>query len=68
MALTSAMACRIHRNLIIELLDLEGTAGGKPLAPLKFADRQMVNETLPTSTIIRVLTESDGPHGSREEV
>ena len=64
-ALTSAMACRVHRNLIIESLDLGGT-GGKPLTAPKFADRQVVNETLPTSTIIRVLSEPGGQCDLRE--
>lgn len=59
-ALTSAMASRVYRNLIIESFhDSEGT-GGKPLTAPKFADRRAVNETLPTNTTTLV---SPGPDG-----
>ena len=66
-ALTSAMACRVHRYLVIESLDL-GATGGKPLTAPKFADRQVVDETLLMGTIIRVSSESDDPHDSKGEV
>ena len=66
-ALTSALACRVHRHLVIESLDL-GATGGKPLTAPKFADGQVVDETLLMSTIIKVSSESDGPHDSKGEV
>ena len=66
-ALTSAMACQVHRNMIIQSLrDSEG-AGGKALTAPRFADRQTANETLPTSTVIWVPPESDGQTDSRGE-
>jgi len=65
-ALTSAMACKVYRDLIIEsLLDSEGM-NGKPLTALKFADRRrVVNQTLPMNATISVspYSESDGERG-----
>ncbi|KAL4081286.1 hypothetical protein V8B97DRAFT_1921606 [Scleroderma yunnanense] len=48
-ALTSAMACRVHRNLILESLrDSEGVVG-VPLTAPRFADKRDVDDTLPMS-------------------
>ena len=65
-ALTSVMACRVHRNLVVEsLLDSEGM-GGKPLTAPIFADRQ-VNDTLPMNMTIWMSPEPDGQRDPRGE-
>ena len=64
-ALTSAMACRVYRNLIIASLRDSERMPRKPFTALKSADRRGMNQTLPTSTILSVspYSEPDGERG-----
>ena len=58
--LTGAMACRVHRNLVIEALNDSDGKDGSLTAP-KFAGGRVVSDvTLPTSTGRSVLPQS-GP-------
>ncbi|KAG6326436.1 hypothetical protein ID866_12653 [Astraeus odoratus] len=48
-SLTSVMACRVYRNLIIEALDSEVVVGGVLTTPV-FAEGRVVNVSLPMKT------------------
>lgn len=62
-ALTSVMACRVHRNLILEASnDSDGTVV-VPLTALNFGDEQVVTLTLPTSADRSLFLQSESGNG-----